>query len=93
MDEENEWDLIINVDVVEGSIEKVTVEEMMTALRKMKSGKATGQSEVDSEMIIAFGDTGIKVMVELRQRVLDGLNAVQFQKKLYFPIFHPKAKS
>ena len=38
----------------------------------MKSGKATGPSEVDSQMIIASGDTGIKVMVELCQRVLDG---------------------
>ena len=44
----------------------------MTALRKMKSGKATGPSEVDSEMIIASGNTGVKVMVELCQRVLDG---------------------
>ena len=44
----------------------------MTALRKMKSGKATGPFEVDSEMIIASGHIGIKVIVELRQRVLDG---------------------
>ena len=55
-------------------MEKVTVEEVMTTLRKMKSGKDTGLSEVDDEMIIASGDTGIKVMVELCQRtgMLDG---------------------
>ena len=55
------------MDVAEGPIEKVTLEEVMTALRKMKSGKATGPSEIDYEMIIASGDTRIKVMVELCQ--------------------------
>ena len=34
MNEENEWDQIIDVDVVEGPIEKVTVEEVMTAWRE-----------------------------------------------------------
>ena len=37
----------------------------------MKSGKPTGPSEVDSE-IIASGDTGMKVMVKFCQHVLDG---------------------
>ena len=45
--EENEWDQIPDVDVVEGPVEKVTVEEVITAFRKMKSEKATGPSEVD----------------------------------------------
>ena len=53
-------------------IEKVTVKEVMNASRKMKSGKATGPSEVDYEMIVSSGDTGIKVMVELCRRVSDG---------------------
>ena len=44
MNEENERDQITDVDIVEGPIEKVTVEEVMTALGKMKSGKATGPS-------------------------------------------------
>ena len=44
MNEENERDQITDVDIVEGPTEKVTVEEVMTALRKMKSGKATGPS-------------------------------------------------
>ena len=60
------------MDVVEGPTEKITVEEVMTALRKINSGKATGPSEVDSEMITASGDARIKAMVELYQRVLDG---------------------
>ena len=38
----------------------------------MKSGKATGPSEVSVEMIVASDKIGIKVMMELCQRVLDG---------------------
>ena len=38
MNEENEWNLITDVDVVEGFIEKVTAEEMMTALAQPGGG-------------------------------------------------------
>ena len=34
--------------------------------------KATGPSEVSVEMIVASGEIGFKVMMELCQRVLDG---------------------
>ena len=38
----------------------------------MKSGKATVPSEVSVEMIVANGKIGVKVMMKLCQRVLDG---------------------
>ena len=91
MNEENEWDQITAMDVVEGPIEKVTVEEVMTALRKMKLGKATRPLEVDSEMIIASGVTGIKVMVELFQQVLDSRGMPKKWKiSVVVPIFKGK---
>ena len=63
----------------------------MTAFRKMKSEKATGPPEVDSEMIIASGDTGIKVMVELGQGVLDGRGMPKEWKiSVVVPIFKGK---
>ena len=65
MTEENEWDQITDVHAAEGPKKTVTVDEVITVLRKMKSGKATGPWEVDSEMINASGDTWITVMVEL----------------------------
>ena len=37
----------------------------------MKSEKATGKSEVSVEMIVASGKIGVKVKMELCQRVLD----------------------
>ena len=57
----------------------------------MKSGKATGPSEVDSEMIIASGDTRIKVKVELCQRVLDSRGIPEEWKTcVVVPIFKGK---
>ena len=56
MNEKNGWDQIIDVDVVERPIKTVTVEEAMTALRKMKSRKATRPLEIISELIIASDD-------------------------------------
>ena len=41
-------------------------------MQKMKSGKATGPSEVSVEMIVASGEIRVKVMMELCQSVLDG---------------------
>ena len=41
-------------------------------MQKMKSGKATGPSEVSVEMIVASGKIKVKVKIELCQRVLDG---------------------
>ena len=51
----NEWDQVVDVDMVEGSIEKVTDEEVMEAMNKMKLGKAAGPSKANMDMIIASG--------------------------------------
>ena len=45
--------------------------EVVEAMQKMKSGKATGPSEVGVEMIVASSKIGVKVMMELCQHVLD----------------------
>ena len=63
---------MVETAVVEGPVEQVACYEIVEAIRKMKSGKATGTSEVNEEMIVASGEIGIKVMMELCQRVLDG---------------------
>ena len=45
----------------------------LEAMQSMKSGKATGTSEVSVEMIVSSGEIGVKVMMELCQRALDGI--------------------
>ena len=72
MNKENEWDHMVEIDVVEGPVKKVTRNEIVKAMDKMKLERATGPSEVSVEMIVASGETGVKVMTKLCQRVLDG---------------------
>ena len=72
INKENKWDRMVETDVVEEPVEKVTRNEIVEAIQKMKSGKATGPSEVSVEMIVASSEIGVKVMTELCQRVLDG---------------------
>ena len=60
MNEENKWDHILKTDVVEGPVEKVACNEIVEAMQKMKSGKATGQFEVSVEMIVASGKLRLK---------------------------------
>ena len=72
MNKENEWDLMLETDLVEGPVEKVARNETVEAIQSMKSGKAAGTSKVSVEMIVASGKIGVKVMLELCQRVLDG---------------------
>ena len=72
MNKKNKSDYMVETDVVEGPVEKVAHNEIVEAMQRMKSGKATGPSEVRVEMIVANGEIGVKVMMELCQRVLDG---------------------
>ena len=53
MIEENEWDHMVETDVVEGPVKKVARNEIVEAMQRMKLGKVTGPSEVSAEMIIA----------------------------------------
>ena len=70
MNEKNEWDHMVKTDAVEGPVEKVTRNEIVEAIQKMKSGKATGLSEVSVKLIVPSVEIGVKVMMELCQRVL-----------------------
>ena len=62
----------MDADTVEGLMEKVTREEIMEAFKHLKIGKAPGPTEVYAEMILASGDVGIRVLMELCHRILDG---------------------
>ena len=96
MNEENEWDRMVETDVVEGPVEKVVRNEIVEAIQSMKSGKATGTFGVSVEMIGTSGEIGVKVMMELCQRVLDGRGMPDEWKtsvmsgKQFVPIFKGK---
>ena len=91
MNEENEWDRMVETDLVEGPMEKVVRDEIVEAMQSMKSRKATGISEVSVEMIVASGEIGVKVMMELCQRVLDGRGMLdEWKTSVIVPIFKGK---
>ena len=73
MNEENKWDHMVETNVIEGPIEKVARNEIVEAMQKMKSGKATGPSEVCVDTIVASSKIGVKMMMELCQHVLGGI--------------------
>ena len=56
MNEENDWDQRTEAEMVEGPVERVSRDEVVEAIRKMKVGKAAGFSEVSVEMISASGE-------------------------------------
>ena len=45
INEENEWYHSVKTDVAQGTMEKVTLKEIMQARQRMKSGKTTGPLE------------------------------------------------
>ena len=92
MNKENEWDRMVETDVVEGPVEKVARNEIVEAIQSMKSGKATGTSGVSVEMIVASGEIGVEVMMELCQRVLDGRGMPdEWKTSVIVPIFKGKS--
>ena len=73
MNEENEWDGIVEAAVVHGPLERVTKEEVKDAIKHMKLGRAAGVSDVAVEHIAASGVVGVEVITEICNRVLDGV--------------------
>ena len=91
MNEKNKWNHVMETDVVKGPVEKVARNEIAEVIQMMKSEKATGPSEVSVEMIVASGEIGVKVMMELCQRVLDGRGMPdEWKTSVIVPIFKGK---
>ena len=71
MNEENELDQIADADAVDGPIERVMRDEIMEKFKYLTIGKVPGPTEAYTEMILASGDVGITVVIELCHRILD----------------------
>ena len=67
MNNEINWDQNVEGDVVEGPVVCVSREEVLQALNDIKTGKASGASDMSLELIAAIGEVGIQVMAEICQ--------------------------
>ena len=56
MNEENDWNRIVEGDAVEGQVVCVNREEVLQALNEINTGKASGPSEVSLQLIAASGE-------------------------------------
>ena len=66
----------------------MTPSEIVEAIKGMKFGKAARPSERNVEMIIASGEIGIAMLMELCQRVLDGRGVPEeWKTSVLVPIF------
>ena len=91
LNEDNELDQAADADAVQGQIERVLTEEILDALKHLRIGKTSGPSDVYAEMILASGDIGIRVLMEISQRYLDekGMSA-DWATSVAIPIFKEK---
>ena len=81
----------MKAELVKRPVERVNQEEVVKAIREMKVEKVAGASEVSVEMIASSGETGIGVMVELCQGVLDGRGMPdEWALSVVVPIFEGK---
>jgi len=70
MNEENEWDHRISAGVKEGPADCTSINEVVEALKKMKSHKAPGLSGLEAEMIQATGDIGTQWILDLHNGIV-----------------------
>jgi len=78
---------MVEADVVEEPVERVTRKEVVEAIKKIKRGQASGLAEI----IMASGKIGQDVMMQLCQRILDG-NGIpdEWKTSMVVPIFKEK---
>ena len=87
---ENDWDRILEADIVEGPCELISEREVEEAIRSMKVGKAAGSSEIVVEMLKA-GSKGVKVMTKICNHVMrEGAMPREWELSTLIPIYKGK---
>ena len=72
MNEENSWDGMVNVEVVEGPMEPFALNEVERALGIMKNGKASGPTGIVKEHLAA-PPHGKQVILQIANEILNGM--------------------
>jgi len=72
LNEENDWNGNVEVGEVDGGVEEITHEEITSALKQMKLGKACGISDVCTEFMVHSGQVGVGVMKDICNKIPGG---------------------
>ena len=73
MNEENPWDGMVNVEVVEGPMEPFAMNEVERTLGIMKNGKASGPTGIVKEHLAA-SPHGKQVILQIANGILNGMD-------------------
>ena len=91
MNEENEWDGVVDCEPIQGPKCQLSESEFEKALTKCSSGKAAGPSGVAIEMIKASGGLGIQWMTELCNTILqEGRIPTDWTRSTLIPFYKNK---
>ena len=75
-------------------VEEITEEEVKTALKKMKKGKARGPDDIPVEVWLILGDVGIGFLTKLMNSLLKGERMPdEWRKSVLIPIYKDKGDS
>ena len=71
MNEENQWDRVVDADKIEGPVESFVLEDVSKALGSMKKGKAVGPSGIVKEHLAASRH-GMQAILAITNGILNG---------------------
>ena len=75
----------------ERDVEDIFEEEVRTALRKMKKGKAQGPNDIPMEAWIAIGNKGVEFLVNFFNRLLQGKKMPdEWRRSVLVPLYKSK---
>ena len=90
MNEENSWDEMVNVEVVEGLMEPFAMNEVERALGIKKNGKASGPTGIVKEHIAASPHRK-QVILQIANEIIDGKNMPRdWRPSTVVPIYKKK---
>ena len=85
---ENDWDRILEADIVEGPCELTSEREVEEAIKNMKVGKAAGPSEIVVEMLKAAGSKSVKILTKICNHVVEeGAMPREWELSTLIPIY------
>ena len=73
LNEENTH-VLEDAPAVQGPVEDISKEEVIWAVKSLKSGKAAGPSEATTEMFLSAGENGVCMLLSVFKNVMsDGI--------------------